>query len=107
MRQKRVRPAGSYAIGSFAERQSQCLGCGVVGPAVCAHCDPAEVKARLAAEGRTLEAAREAAWAICRDCQGGTFLKVTCTNVTCDNFFHRDRTVLDLEDWGKRWRCIK
>lgn len=45
---------------------------------------------------------KEAAWKKCGDCAKGRFNVHSCQNMTCDNFFHRNKTVMDVEDIGKK-----
>lgn len=114
MLQKKERKIGEVlGIEAFAVALPQCLyvGCGVLlredSPGVkqilCpSHQDDYE-EARLLLEEQkeSLERVRDAAWARCRTCAGGYFDEVTCANTTCDNYFHRDRAVMDIEDLEK------
>jgi len=108
--------AGTFGIGRWTQPQPRCLGCGAVlsqrdqitpgiDPEVCLQCDGAVVRDKLEAELNAKKRKHEDAWTTCRKCQGGAFVDVTCANRTCGNFFHRDRTTLDLEDvCGERKR---
>lgn len=111
MLQKKERKIGEVlGIEAFAVALPQCLyvGCGVLlrdegGRTLCpSHQDDYE-EARLLLEEQkeSLERVRDAAWARCRTCAGGHFDEVTCANTTCDNYFHRDRAVMDIEDLDK------
>jgi DNA polymerase delta subunit 1 len=116
MRQRRRARTGTYGIGEHARALPRCLaeGCGVLlgggepprgsppgeEPFLCAaHARAGEdVRQRYVRVRETLEAAKKAAWDTCRVCAGGGFDEVTCSNMTCPNFFHRQRTLLDIED---------
>lgn len=93
-----------YGIARWARPQPKCLGCNVLLTAksgnspVCPHCNLEAVRAEKEKLLAQRTAAKEKAWKTCRDCQGASFSKVTCSNVTCDNFFHRERVVTDLEE---------
>ena len=102
--QKKVR---SFGIGKFVVVLPKCLGCGISIPAaqngasVCSNCNTEEVKARLQSKHESCLERSNAAWDICRKCQGGGFGKVTCSNLDCGNFFHRERMLMDIEDVQK------
>jgi hypothetical protein len=71
------------------------------GAACCNNCDLAELKSKLANEHAARVQKSTEAWDVCRACQGGGFGKVTCSNMTCEQFFYRDRTLIDIEDIEK------
>ena len=112
MREKRVARVRSFGIASYARVLPSCLGCGVLLPSgtgplggpVCKQCDYTRVFVAKEEELAIRKKAHAEAWDICRRCQGGSFGKVTCSNVSCDNFFHRERVVTDLEDIEKEMK---
>lgn len=66
-----------------------------------------EAQSLLDEKMEALETIRNAAWARCRACAGGGFDEVTCANTTCDNYFHRDRAIMDIEDLEKDLKTFK
>lgn len=109
MLQRKDRKIGNNTgIEAFAVALPQCLypDCGVrieKKQVVCSfHADQREEAKFLVEERReALAKVSKDAWDRCRKCAGGGFDEVTCANTTCDNFFHRDRAVADLEDIDK------
>jgi DNA polymerase delta subunit 1 len=115
MLQKKERKIGNVqGIESHLVALPQCLyaGCGVllntkggggVESVLCReHASSyGEAKQLLEEKKESLERVRDAAWARCRKCAGGGFDEVTCANTTCDNYFHRDRAIMDIEDLEK------
>jgi DNA polymerase delta subunit 1 len=96
----------NFGIGAWARPIPTCLGCGstlvyksgtLKGP-VCKNCDRDVVYANKSQEHAQKKEAHDKAWDICRTCQGGSFGKVTCSNMTCTNFFHREKVQVDLAD---------
>lgn len=99
-----------FGISAFTKPMPQCLGCGVlvgVSEVVCRHCDVKTVRAKKEAEYEVRRVARDSAWDICRKCQPGKHENIKrCAAVTCNNFFRRDKTnidVADIEDDMKRF----
>jgi DNA polymerase delta subunit 1 len=105
MKAKVVPRARTFGIAAWARALPTCLGCGVkdAGP-VCRHCDRDAVHLAKAQEHDRRKEAHDKAWEICRTCQGGSFGKVTCSNMTCTNFFHREKVLTDLEDIAKEMK---
>lgn len=111
MLQKKERKiGGEMGIEGALVALPQCLypGCGVRLPpagggnnVVCRQHDAHEARLLLEEHRDALERVSKAAWDRCRACAGGGFDEVTCTNTTCDNFFHRDRATMDVEDLDK------
>lgn len=112
MLQKKERKIGGVqGIESHLVALPQCLymGCGVLlsqGPSSHILCKEHldcydEAQSLLDEKMEALERIRDAAWARCRKCAGGGFDEVTCANTTCDNYFHRDRAIMDIEDLEK------
>jgi len=106
----RVKPhmRGTTGMLGFSQKAITCMGCkklmrgaAAARGAVCAHCNQDTVLKRLQQKQQQAEQRRQDAWDICRKCQGGNFERVTCSNMTCNNFFHRDSTIMDLEDIGR------
>jgi hypothetical protein len=107
MLERKVRKTRSYGIAEHAKPVPQCLGCGIklfeeeaINPC-CEGCDEKKVRDEKQSLMEVLQQRKQAAWDTCRKCQGGSFDKVTCSNVGCNNFFHRDRVCLDVEDLQK------
>lgn len=123
MLQKKERKiGGEMGIEGALVALPQCLypGCGVrleafsaaAGSAggrqpVCREHDAFEAKSLLEQRREDLERVAKAAWDRCRACAGGGFDEVTCANTSCDNFFHRDRAVMDVEDLDKDLALFK
>jgi DNA polymerase delta subunit 1 len=114
MLQKKERKIGdTQGIEAFTVVLPQCLyiGCGVSlsdfsrgkSKILCdIHLDHYdEAKSLLESHKEDLERVHKDAWARCRKCAGGGFDEVTCANTTCDNYFHRDRAGMDIEDLEK------
>ena len=95
----------TFGIAKFTVTLAKCLGCGVgLAPGAkscCSNCNLEDLKAKLAAEHAARVLKSKEAWDVCRACQGGGFGKVTCSNMTCEQFFYRDRTLIDIEDIEK------
>lgn len=95
-----------YGISAYGKSIPKCLSCGIPlrhtnpGPC-CKSCDVETTKTKVEKLAEEKMKAKIDAWDICMKCQGGKFEKVTCSNMTCDNFFHRDKTILDIEDIAK------
>ncbi len=95
-----------YGIGAYTKKRATCLhpGCGVpIGPhdvsnVVCDEHKRGEAQANVMAIAAERVAKKAAAWSRCRTCAGGLFEEVTCANVTCDNYFYRQRVVQDVSD---------
>jgi len=106
MRNKKQRTEGTTGLAKHAVVLPKCLGCGarLSNPesACCKHCEKDEVRNKLEALKIEQTKKRDDAWDICRKCQGGSFEKVTCSNLTCNNFFHREQTLIDMEDLCKK-----
>jgi DNA polymerase delta subunit 1 len=102
MRNKKQKTTGDFGIGKHTHILPKCLGCGsrLKNPdaACCDFCGTEKVRQKLETLKTAQEQTRDAAWDICRKCQGGSFNKVTCSNLTCKNFFHREQTLIDMED---------
>jgi len=107
MLKKTERDAGIFGIGRWAVPLPKCgqIGCrkrlGKGESIVCN--DHSETKAYadvLQEEERRVQLNTDR-WDTCRKCAGGGFNEVTCSNVTCDNFFARRKTQLDIEDIQK------
>ena len=114
MLKKRIRKVRTYGMAAFAVPIPQCLGCGTmmnqkkdIGKACCDKCDTHAVQQEKEAELENRKRLRDEAWDVCRKCQGGNFEKVTCSNVGCDNFFKRDRTIIDIEDMEQDCKRFK
>lgn len=109
MMAKKKRKAGSYAIGRFTEAIPHCLQCrgglsreDAESP-LCLGClkHEAELKARMTADMAARKKRRDDAWERCRVCQGGGGgALLECSNLICDNFFHRNVATTDVEDLG-------
>jgi DNA polymerase delta subunit 1 len=107
MRQKKRRKTGNFGIAAFTVVLPQCIGCGVKMPPkstnpCCASCNVSEVKDRVDKEHAVQQERVKLAWDICRKCQGGSFEKVTCSNLTCKNFYHREQVLMDMEDMAAK-----
>lgn len=102
MRQLKQRKQKRSALDGFVVVRPKCMGgCGKPAErnsAVCKTCDERAAYDAAQEELKRRKKKRDDAWDICRQCQGGRFEKVTCANMTCSNFFHRDRTIIDIED---------
>lgn len=94
--------SGNFGIARWVRPLPNCLGCGVsvarTTDVVCKFCNAVKVRVKKEALLAQRLEAHSKAWKTCRDCQGGSFGTVTCSNVTCHNFFHRERVITDLED---------
>lgn len=104
---RKIRKVRTFGMAEFTTVIPKCLGCGVRMPdnevinPCCIDCNEAEKEKEKRALLEVLREKRDAAWDTCRKCQGGSFEKVTCSNLTCKNFFHRDRVIIDVEDLEK------
>lgn len=112
MKSKVVPRAKNFGIAAWARAVPTCLGCGSTltyksgtdaGP-VCRNCDRETVRFAVEQKHARKRVDHETAWDICRKCQGGSFGKVTCSNMSCTNFFHREKVLTDLEDVEKEMK---
>jgi hypothetical protein len=94
-------------IGEFTVAEQQCLEptCRVrlhdPRAVVCDSHQLVEAYAHVKEIETNLVKAKEQAWTRCSDCARGRFDVHSCQNTVCDNFFHRNKTVVDVEDIGK------
>lgn len=97
----------SYGIGQFATKFDQCLE-----PAcqnkltdsdsiVCESHKLIDAYEHVKEKQSALLKQNEDAWEMCRKCAGDLFDTKTCSNTTCENFFHRQKTLTDIEDIDK------
>ena len=106
MLQRKIAPAKTFGIASFAKVLPKCAypGCNVRITAnsrsnvVCDAHDRGDAFHALFDERVRRTNANKIAWKTCIDCAGGGFDVVTCANMICDNFYHRERTTIDIED---------
>lgn len=68
---------------------------------VCDYHQRVEAEVLLRKERDRADDVRIEAWQKCRDCAGGGFDEHNCSNMTCDNFFHRQTAITDVEDIDK------
>jgi DNA polymerase delta subunit 1 len=122
MRRQKVRKVrdastavGSGRITAFTVAKKTCIECNCsLGPfdakhVTCAACRPHEHMTRLGLEfeRRELEKKKKIYWDQCRKCVNAcadeTPANMPCAEVTCENFFRRDKCLMDLEDLGKKF----
>ncbi len=109
MKKTKVAHVRTFGIASFAKVLPKCLhpGCNVRLTAngksnlVCDSHEKQEAYDYVFNERMRREQANTKAWKTCIDCAGGGFDVVTCSNMVCENFFHRQRTLMDIEDIAK------
>jgi DNA polymerase elongation subunit (family B) len=96
---------GGVGIMKFTRRIEKCLHCGCQsqGP-VCGPCGKFEQSTymRLRNECNDAERAVWASWNACQVCSGQYLKKVDCANKDCDNFYRREKVVIDLEDLTRK-----
>lgn len=87
---------------TFARVRNSCGGCDIPlanqTDTVCVRCNVDAVQQRLENDSAASKALHQQAWDTCRKCQGGNFEKVSCANISCTNFFHRNTVTMDMED---------
>lgn len=110
-KQRKVKP-GNAGMAAFVKPIPKCLKCGSInrdGGACCKYCKEYEdiLYAELSAKSAAANEKKEAAWDTCRKCQGPSFGTVQCSNITCGNFFHREKTLIDIEDIDQQLKCFK
>jgi DNA polymerase delta subunit 1 len=106
MRQTKRARVKSYGIAAFARPLPQCVSCKVIIPAgnlnpLCKACDADADRLHHAMEAELVskKRARDDAWDTCNACAGtNVSLVKNCANVGCENFFHRNAVVTDVED---------
>jgi DNA polymerase delta subunit 1 len=112
---------GGSDIMKFVKKESGCINCGarlrikrgrngeIVESSFCDECE--ERKAinfiKMQAEMRYLEEKRWACWSTCQSCVKQHLQKISCRNKDCDNFYEREKIVLDIEDLEKKMNRIK
>lgn len=93
---------------SFLKKQKRCLGCscGFSGDgAVCKHCEGKtdELKANLEADMQKLRDKQAACLQTCRECvKDMDATEIPCSNNDCDNYYKREKVVVDIEDLGTK-----
>lgn len=111
---------GGSDIMKFVKKESGCINCGarlrikrgrdgeIVESSFCDECE--ERKAinfiKMQAEMRYLEEKRWACWSTCQSCVKQHIQKISCRNKDCDNFYEREKIVLDIEDLEKKMNRI-
>lgn len=106
-----------HGIMGFLVAKETCLHCHAtvtpkeVSYGHCKHCqDYVPVAAKhLEEECLTLQTQRREAWTTCQNCiKSDTYSEdVPCSNTDCDNFYQRDKVMVDIEDLGKKLTRIK
>lgn len=117
MRQKKDDRARTYAIGKHTRKRNRCMGCGIPMPPefnkspVCFKCLDKEqsIKEKTESELKRRKKTADDAWDQCRTCQGlpEDAELLECSNLICDNFFHRNRVLQDMEDIGLEFDRFK
>jgi DNA polymerase delta subunit 1 len=109
LRVRNVKMAGSYGIGGMTIVLPRCLGCGarIAKGVSCNQCSHTDIVKGLLEKKSLQEKCVQEAWDTCRKCQGGSFEKVTCSNLTCKNFFHREQVKMDLEQIEDRLKRLE
>jgi hypothetical protein len=85
----------------YAQRQRTCASCRTVvtgDDEYCRHCAPQREAHVATALKRVREAQHnaDAAWEICRDCQGANFGHIECDNAQCHHYYQRQHVLQDL-----------
>lgn len=103
----KVREAAPGLMNNFVVAMPQCLhpDCNLLlskssrSNVVCDEHNRTDAHIALTDQLGEAERVRDESWAICNKCVGGKMEAArTCHNVTCDNFFRRQRTIVDVED---------
>lgn len=100
-------PRKRTGILAYARRRRMCMACGAAPArtgdggqqsATCAGCSNEEARVVEGARKRRRVAEHnvQAAWEICRDCQGANFGRVECGNRHCHHFYRRQHVLQDL-----------
>jgi DNA polymerase delta subunit 1 len=109
MRRKRERAPtedSMHGIQKWAKVIPKCMGCGCQtnnSDRICDACRPRTQLLFMARE-RELSVAQARyndAWTRCQRCVGQMHKAIVCGNKMCDNFYHRERVIQDLEDLMK------
>jgi len=103
-------PTMDYGIGKFLNKTShrRCYKCSTRIDAtklLCPRCEPTHnqsARIELTQKVQIAEQRYNAAWTRCQRCVGNLHSPVLCENMDCDNFFHRQATIVDLEDIYKQ-----
>ena len=96
------------SIMSFVKKQKRCLGCscGFMGNgAVCKHCDgkSEDIKAQLNQKMDVLREKQDQCLATCRACVNDPdAIDIPCSNNDCDNYYRREKVVVDIEDLASK-----
>lgn len=106
MLQQVVPRARDFGIASHATVLPTCaqLGCGVRltprdrSAVVCDSHEREAAHFALERKHADLATLNKAAWDRCRACAGTGFDERHCSNITCDNFYARRRTAIDVQD---------
>lgn len=105
-RKKTKVTAQSFFGVAVKQTQFTCIqpGCNVLVTSKCRSdivCDDhnaEDAKQQLQMSRDVAESTKVSAWDMCRKCAGGGFDETNCANTTCDNFFHRQTVIADVED---------
>lgn len=93
---------GATGIMKFAKILPTCVSCGCSSPkGICSSCEPKKqlIYLSLMEQSKELELRRWAAWTRCQQCVGDKHTqKISCRNKDCDNFYQREKVVIDIED---------
>jgi hypothetical protein len=108
-------------IMKFVKKETGCIHCGarlrikrnrdgsISESPFCDECE--EKKAidflKMQAEMNHLDQKRWACWTRCQSCVKQHIQIVNCRNKDCDNFYEREKIVLDIEDLHKKFDRIK
>ena len=108
---------GGLGIMKFIKKEAGCKSCGarlrikrnrdneIIASEFCDECEDrkAITYLKMQTELNQLETKRWACWTACQACVGEKYAqKIDCRNKDCDNFYEREKIVLDIEDLYKK-----
>ncbi len=105
-RVQRVKENASTGIMQFAKKLPTCVGCGCRSEqGVCPSCQPRAASLYIAIQQEHKETQLKAwqAWTRCQVCVGDKHVhRIDCSNKDCDNFYHREKVIYDIEDLAEK-----
>jgi len=101
---------GGTGIMKFAKVKTSCLRCKCSSVnAYCTSCKPLSrlTTIELTNKKSDLEIEQWKAWSTCQSCVGKYHTDISCANKDCNNFYHRTKVLVDIEDLDKKLKRIE
>lgn len=101
------RSGETKGISSWVKKSKACLSCGCnLGfqskDDVCKHCDKEKAYKEFEVKMDELKKDEKECWDRCRVCVGDKVESLECANTDCDNFYQRQKVLIDIEDLASK-----